>query len=313
MALMRGLSTIIGQESLKSRVIRQIVSCQERNAVFEHTLLTGIGGCGKTAIARAIAEELQYHFVETEAAAFRTRDIMIDRLIQSSQQAGSQTLLFFIDEAHRLSLLLQEALYYPMVEHRITTADGDRSFPVFTLVAATTHMDLLSQGSLMTRFTNVFDVGRYEIEDIETIVKGALVKDGIEIGLKELRAVAQRALGIPRIAINLSKKVRDQVIFRRGDRTVTANDVNDTFALEGIDDLGLTELHRQYLMELERSNGKPKGINTIARSMGQSKDVLEETIEPILLSFRLVDATPRGKVLTSAGRAHLLSLRQYAG
>lgn len=309
-SMARGLRRLKGLAIHKARIARSVVSCQRRDAIFPHTLITGIGGTGKTALARAVGEELGYLFKEYEAAALRDRDTIIRCLQQDCKEAtaSGRTLLIFVDEVHRLGKL-QEVFYYPLKDRYITTPNGPIHFPQFTMFAATTRKDMLDGGSFVTRFTNTWEIERYCTADIEEILCDIFTSWEMSYGPFEIASIAGRCLGIPRLAHNLAEKVRDQVYYRGGPLKITMNDVNETFQLEGLDRLGLNSIHRKYLAALLEANGKPRGLNTLAARLGQVDSVVEDTIEPILIALGFVDSTPRGRVLALRGIRHLESLK----
>jgi len=304
---LRGLDRIKGLVLEKARLRRSIVSCQRRNAIYPHTLLTGIGGTGKTYLAIAIAEELGYYIFVVEGAAIKTRDILISILQNAQREARSndQVLLFFIDEIHRLSSVLQEALYYPLVENYITTATGDIHFDPFTMIGATTQPQALDKGSFITRCRRI-DIGRYAEMDIGNILRETFDEMGIEhkYNPELIRLIAQRSLGLPRRCRELAAIIRDQIYYRGGDIKLTKTDLNEVFRLEKLDSIGLDEKHQLYLMALLKAND-PMGIKSLSGRLGLSESEVEEMIEPILLSLGFVVNRPRGRILTSAGYQHL--------
>lgn len=309
----RGLASLKGLHIHKARIRRSIVSSRIRQTVFGHTLLTGVGGTGKTALARAVGEELGCYFKEYEASAFRDRDTIIQCLDTSCREAQdrNRTLLIFVDEVHRLGKL-QEVFYYPLKDRYITSPNGNIYFPPFTMFAATTRQDMLDGGSFVTRFTNTWEIERYDLADIEEILCDIFTGMDLRYGPFEINSIAKRCLGIPRLAYNLAEKIRDQVYFRGGLLTISADDVRETFQLEGLDSLGLNSIHRKYLAALFEAGGKPRGLNTLAARLGQVDSVVEDTIEPILIALGFVDSTSRGRVLADRGRRHLESLHMAA-
>ena len=304
----KGLDSLKGLILQKARIRRTIVSCQRRGAVFPHTLITGLGGTGKTVLSRAVAEELDVPFVEYEAAALPTRAAVIRALMQGDKMAREigKPLAIFIDEVHRFDKERQEALYYPMVEHRITTKDGVLEFAPFTLFAATTRPDALDAGSFVTRCQNNWHLGRYDLMEICDILRGIFDNWGITHGPSEIKDIGRRCLGIPRIANNLAAKVRDQIYYRGGDLCVLPSDITDTFNLEELDSIGLSEQHRVYLMSLYNAGSRPCGLHTMSGLLSMSTSVVEDVIEPILLSLGFVESTSRGRRLTEKGRKHLI-------
>lgn len=261
-------------------------------------------------MARAIAEELGYYFAETHGASFKNRSKeLLDALIHHSAAARDrgQKLVFFIDEIHQLNVALQEALYVPMMEYRIPTSTGWHKLLPFTLIGATTRYDKLDANSFITRFSNCWEIRRYEMDDMAAIVAQELRRSGADFTAEVSYLIAKRCLGIPRTAVALARKVRSSAVARTGSKTplITEQDVLETFSLEELDEFGLGRRHHLYLRILSKSSsgGKPQpiGVKTIARSMGISEEEVEGMIEPILLQMNMVMGTPRGKLLTDAG------------
>jgi holliday junction DNA helicase RuvB len=303
-----GLDKLVGLNREKQKAKIAIRSCLTRGVVFPHTLITSIGGCGKTALARAMAEELSYHIEETEAAALKTRKHIIQKLVEGTNaaQGYSTRLMLFVDEIHRLSIDRQEVFYIPMKEWKIATVQGIIKFPPFCLMGATTRMDLLDANSFVSRFPNKWHIRRYHTNDIVCILIDLFNADEISHNIKVVKSIARRCLGIPRYAHNLYGKVRDQVLFRGGDK-VNEEDVLRACELEGIDSLGLGEIHLDYLKILLSANGKARGLSGLASKLMQPNDVVSGTLEPILLSLDFIDLESRGRILTDKGRQHLMA------
>lgn len=306
-----GLDRLVGLTREKQCFRVQLARCRKKGTVFSHCLLHGVGGTGKTELARCMAEELGYHLVEVEAAELRSRESIYEQLLASLTEARSylKTLFFFIDEIHRLTKMQQESFYYPMKEWRIVqVVDHHRSitplFP-FTLVGATTRLDMLDRHSLVKRFPNNWKIGRYNVNHLIDILADLFTKEGLGYGPDVLRQIASRCLGIPRTAHNLAMKVADQVVYRNGD-WVECEDADRAFALEGIDSIGLTVDAIQYLCELAAARGTPRGLDYFAGRLSLDGVTIEDTIEPILLYLGFMDRGRGGRVLTRAGYQHLV-------
>lgn len=304
------LSSLIGLSREKRKARVAILASRRSGEVFPHTLLYGIGGTGKTAFARAIGHELGYHFVETHAAAFKKRDQLFETLVHYSAEAQrlGRPLLFFLDEVHGLKLHLQEAFYSVMKEWWIPTKRGKEFIPPFTLIAATTRFDMLDANSFVTRFLNVWEIRRYPLEDIQSIVAYEFDKVGLGYSFEVVADIAKRCLGIPRIAVTLSQKVKTTTI-ASGAQVVTLAHTQRTFDLEGIDESGLQPVHLRYLeiLDSSQSDGRhvPLGIGPIAGKMRHHEDMIKGSVEPILLELNLVAPTPRGRILTKLGAEYL--------
>ena len=294
-----------GNRLLCEEIEMEIASCQRRKTVFGHTIITGIGGTGKTLIAKRTAEALGYLFREKEAAALKDRESVIRWLVDGDREgiSAGKTVANFIDEAHRL-YERQEVFYYPMMENRITSDKGDIFFRPFTLFAATTHPQKLSAESFLTRFANEWEIPRYELSVIKEIIGDFLTSHGIQWTWLEVTEIAKRSLGVPRVAKKLAAKVVAKVDSRMGTE-VTKQDVMDVFRVMGIDDLGLRPIHREYLAVLFAGKGRPRGVNLLAAKLGKNVEEIEDRVEPILLSLGLIDRHPQGRISTRAGEVHL--------
>ena len=299
-----GLNSLVGLWKIKQQIMRSVNSAKLRNAQLGHCLLTGLGGCGKTSIGRCIAQMMNSRFYETEAADIRNRQNIISWILDCSSK--SETFVLFVDEIHRLSHEAQEAFYYPMTD-RVVNKDGVKiSINPFTLIGATTRRDMLDQGSFVTRFQNIWDVGRYSLPDMETIVYNECVKHGLRCSPVVCHFIASRCIGIPRAAVSLVAKIRDQVLFDHPNSLIiTEKDVHTICNLEEIDSIGLNKGHVLYLRALAQSPQHPKGLSVLSALLGQARSVVESSIEPVLLSLGFITATPRGRMLTERGHKHL--------
>lgn len=299
------LDQLVGLTSLKRQVAIKIAACKIRNEIFQHAVLSGPGGTGKTAFARAIGDELGYHFVEIEGAVLATRNVVFDVLRRSISEAGRKntTLLLFIDEVHRLNHKCQEAFYLPMKEFRISTIDHNCvPIPKFTLVAATTRLDMLDSNSFVSRFPNQWEFTRYDEVYIRQIIFNLCKKYHITCDYHVLKKISSRCLGIPRVATNVFQHIYDYLTVDR--RTeITVDDVEDVCKIHGIDECGLTDQYRKYLNVLF-SSSYPCGVASIASQTMQHEDILLSVIEPVLSSLGFIQFGPRGRSLSRIGSAY---------
>lgn len=305
------LNDLLGLRKLKEKAYIDIRASLRSGEPFPHTLLYGIGGTGKTAFARAIGAELGYYFVEVEGIVFKRRDILVEHLKRSSMEAQScgKTLLLFIDEVHRLSLPVQEALYVPMKEWRITSEDGYIHFPRFSVLAATTRFDKLDTNSFVKRFDNLWELGRYPWDEMELIVAAELKKNGLRFSYQVVQEISKRCLGVPRVACSLVKLVYRGCL-AYGHRVVTLKDVKQTFRREELDVRGLSPMHRRYVEILSKSGSTPMGLGVIASKMSTHEDMVSGTVEPILLELDFVSQGSRGRVLTEDGHTYYRKFSQ---
>lgn len=303
------LSGLIGLNNLKLRAEIAIKACQKTNIIFPHSLLYGLGGCGKTAFARAIGDELGYYFVETEAASFKRRNDLYEYLLTNIQKAQNHhsNLLLFVDEIHQLNLLLQESFYVPMKEW---TVNGMK-IPQFTLFGATTRIDKLDANSFLTRFDNQWEIKKYSELDIAQIIANEFRKYMIGFDRDSLFEIAKRCWGVPRTAVSYAKKIWMYVI-AKGCCSVDLSSVFRVFELEEIDNCGLGSIHRKYLNILRMSvlNGqkKPSSMATIVGRMRQREDVIVGSVEPPLLELDFIASTSRGKIITEKGAKFLAKM-----
>jgi Holliday junction DNA helicase RuvB len=303
----KGLDKLVGMRREKARARIDIAACLKTGEVFPHTLLEGVGGTGKTALALAIAEELGYYSIVTEAAALKTREQVIQRL-RSAHAAAEQSgkpLLLFIDEVQRFSEPQQEVFYYPLDRRdpRILLPTETIHLAPFTLMAATTRRDELDEASFVKRFGNIWQIHRYCLDDLIVILAGYFQAMNIKARYEHTSYLAKRSLGIPRQALRLAGKVRN-VFLASNHATLTMAHCQLAIKLEGIDPIGLEELHVEYLRILAESPG-PRGVGGIAGRLGQQVEVIEETVEPTLLHLGMMDRTSRGRVIMPKGLKHL--------
>jgi len=302
-----GLDDLVGMRREKARARIDIAACKRTGETFPHSLLTGIGGVGKTALALAIAEELGYYSIVTEAAALKTKAQIDQRLFSANESALSagKPLLLFVDEAQRLSRPQQEVFYYPMDrgDPRIIESTGTVHLSPFTLMAATTRRDALDQGSFVKRFGNIWQIRRYSVDDLLVILNKYFESQGIDADYEHLKYMAKRCLGVPRQAKRLAEKVRN-VFLASSNTKLTLGHCEMAMRLEGIDNVGLEELHLEYLKMLADASG-PRGIGGIAGRLGQQVEVIEEIAEPTLLHLGFIDRTSRGRMITPRGEQHL--------
>jgi len=299
----RGLSDFLGCDWLKQVAHRDVVASRRTGECFPHTLLAGPGGLGKTTFAECMAHDLLYWYEMIEGAMCKTRKHAQERLLIACDNASAvgHKLLFFIDEVHRLPHECQESLYYPMLTG---TMDGLVKIHPFCVFAATTHPHMLL-GPFKSRLVNKWYFDRYEQHIILHMVVKFWRDKGLEYSIEAANMVSARALGIPRNAYNLARKVRNEVI-SKGRRVIGVDDCLTTFELEGIDTIGLNRDQRRYLEVLLGSlDGAPMGLGGIAGRLDRESTVVEDDIEPVLLSLGFVDRTAKGRMLTSHGRKHI--------
>lgn len=301
------LKDYIGQESLKETLKISIDAARQRNESVDHLLFYGPPGLGKTTIASIIANEMGTSVKITSAPALeRPRDIIgILMTIKKGE-------VLFIDEIHRLNKMAEEILYPAMEDFSIdrTTGKGQSAktlrvpIPKFTLVGATTKAGSLS-GPLRDRFGIIHRLEFYTPEELSFIIKRTAKIIDIKINDDGAYSIALRARGTPRIANRLLKRVRDYATVK-ADGSIDENIAKLALNMLKIDEFGLDNTDRDMLkMIIEKYNGGPVGIETVAAALGEDIRTIEDVYEPYLLQAGLISRTPRGRKVSPAGYKHL--------
>ncbi len=301
------LADYIGQTQIKENLSILIAAARQRGEPLEHVLFYGPPGLGKTTLAHILANEMGVNIKTSAGPAIeRAGDLAA---ILTNLRAGD---ILFIDEIHRLGRAVEEVMYPAMEDFALDIMIGKgpaaRSIrlklPRFTVIGATTRLALVS-APLRARFGAVYRLDYYDPAAIQEILRRAAGRLGMTVAEDGYDEVARRARGTPRVALRLLRRVRDfaQV---RAKGSVSREVASEALNLLNVDPLGLDEVDRRVLLTIiEKYNGGPVGLNTIAASIGEEPDTIMDVVEPYLLQLGFLDRTPQGRVATRGAYEHL--------
>ncbi len=296
-----------GQKEARENLKVFIGAAKARGDALDHVLFVGPPGLGKTTLAQIVARELGVNFRSTSGPVIAKSGDLAALLTNLEEND-----VLFIDEIHRLNPAVEEILYPAMEDFQLDLIIGEgpaaRSVKIdlakFTLVAATTRLGLLTT-PLRDRFGIPIRLNFYTVEELEGIVtRGARIM-GIGMTPDGAKEVARRSRGTPRIAGRLLRRVRDFAIYD-GASEITAEIADKALQRLDVDQRGLDALDKRYLNQIALNfGGGPVGIETIAASLSEPRDAIEEIVEPYLIQQGFVQRTPRGRLLTPAAFSHL--------
>ena len=303
----RRLAEFIGQEAVKANLEILITAAKGRNEPIEHILIAGPPGLGKTTLANIMANEMGVNIRTTSGPAIEHQGALASILTNLEDRD-----IFFVDEIHRLARPVEESLYPAMEDFKFDFVSGKGAgaqpirlqLPRFTVIGATTRQGMLS-APLRDRFGAVYPLYFYDWDDLFKIVRRSARLINVMIDDAGARAIASRARGTPRVANRLLRRVRDFAQVR------AQGEIDERIALDAltmleVDDLGLDTIDRRILRAIvEKYDGGPVGLDTVAVSVSEDPETVEDVYEPFLMQLGFLARTPRGRVATKLAYDHL--------
>jgi Holliday junction DNA helicase RuvB len=303
----RRLADFVGQERVKDQLAIALEAAKARDEALDHVLLVGPPGLGKTSLAYIVREELGVGMRSVAGPALERKGDMAAILTGLERHD-----VLFVDEIHRLNRAIEEILYPALEDFRLDIVVGQGpaartltlDLPPFTLIGATTRTGLLTT-PLRDRFGMTFRLDYYGPSELATIVRRSARILDVEIEDDPADEIASRSRGTPRIANRILRRVRD-VAQVRHDGVITTGVARQALALLEVDERGLERIDRDLLAAIvDKFSGGPVGLSTLAVALGEEPDTIEDVYEPYLLQLGFIQRTPRGRIVTELGRAHV--------
>jgi holliday junction DNA helicase RuvB len=303
----RSLDEFVGQARVKEQLEVALTAAKARGEALDHVLLAGPPGLGKTSLAYILKNELGVGIRTVAGPAIERKGDMAAILTGLEERD-----VLFVDEIHRLQRAVEEILYPALEDFRLDIVVGQGpaartltlDLPPFTLIGATTRTGLLTT-PLRDRFGMTFRLGYYEQEELATIVRRSAEILGVRMEQEAAVEIARRARGTPRVANRILRRVRD-VAEVRHEGAITTEIAREALDLLEVDDRGLERIDRALLRAIvEKFEGGPVGLSTLAVSLGEEPDTIEDVYEPYLLQLGFLQRTPRGRIVTKLGREHV--------
>ncbi len=300
------LAEFIGQDKVKDALRIYIEAALERREALDHTLFFGPAGLGKTTLAELIARELGVNIRTTSGPALEKPGDLVGTL--TNLRAGD---ILFIDEIHRLRPVIEEFLYPAMEDYKIDIrlSEGPKAQTItmqvekFTLIGATTRLGMLTP-PMRARFGIEMRLNYYPAADLEQIVKRTADVLKVQIDGAGALEIARRSRGTPRVANRLLRRIRDYAQVRAAGR-ITENVASEALQLLDVDQFGLDDMDARILKAIiEKFDGGPVGVGTVAAAVGEDVETIEEVYEPFLVQNGFLQRTPRGRVATPQAYRH---------
>ncbi len=303
----KNLAELIGQEQIKENLQILVQAARQRGEPLDHVLFYGPPGLGKTTLAHVLANEMSVNIKVTAGPVIERQGDLA--AILTNLRAGD---ILFIDEVHRLGRAVEEVLYPAMEDFALDIVIGKgpsaRSIrlklPRFTVIGATTRLALVT-APLRARFGAVYRLDYYQQEAMQAIVERAARMLEVPAHPDGVAEIARRARGTPRVALRLLRRVRDYAQVR-SDGRITRQTAGQALDLLNVDALGLDDMDRRVLRTIiEKYNGGPVGLSTIAASVSEERDTIMDVVEPYLLQLGFLERTSQGRVATARAYRHL--------